>query len=307
MQPSVMPWWRRRLPQPLFAWLLVVPVLAFFVIWNIVPLLWMIGLSFYRYILTFGVNPVYVGLQNFSQILQDYNVWAHIGLTVLFVIGAVGVETILGVLLGFAFWGQTALPGRRLALTLLFSPMVLAPVAVGTFFRLIYDPMYGILPYYIHQLFGIPAPNLLGNGSTALLSVLATDVWMWTPFMILMTIAALGAVPRAMLEASAVDRLSIPRRLRYVIWPHAKFILILGVLLRTIDAFKTFGLVSAMTAGGPGNATQLISLTLYREAFDSFSMGSASALALFVLFIAIAFTSIYLFVLNYQKREVTAE
>ncbi len=307
MPPSVAPWWRRRLPPPLFAWLLVVPVLAFFAIWNIVPLLWMIGLSFYRYILTFGVNPVYVGLQNFSQILQDYNVWAHIGLTVLFVIGAVGVETLLGVLLGFAFWGQTTLPGRRLALTLLFSPMVLAPVAVGTFFRLIYDPMYGILPYYIHQFFGVPAPNLLGNGSTAFLSVLATDVWMWTPFMILMTIAALGAVPRAMLEASAVDRLSIPRRLRYVIWPHAKFILVLGVLLRTIDAFKTFGLVSAMTAGGPGNATQLISLTLYREAFDSFSMGSASALALFALFIAIAFTSIYLFVLNYQKREVAAE
>jgi multiple sugar transport system permease protein len=289
----------RAIPQPLFTWLLIAPSLALFAVFNILPLLWLVGLSFFRYNLTLGLPPQFVGFKNYIDLMNDRFMWGRLGLTLLFVALAVGIETILGALLGYAFWKKRDLPGRRLALTLLFVPMVLAPVAVGTFFKIIYDPMYGVLPYYTAHLLRIKPPDLLGSGSLAFPAVLAVDVWMWTPFLIMMTVAALGAVPKALLESAEIDGLTAWQRLRYVIWPKAKFVLMLGVVLRTIDAFKTFDLVSAMTAGGPGNQTQLISLTIFREAFNDFTIGKASALSLLVLFIAISLASIYLFVLNY--------
>lgn len=277
--------------------MLLVPVLVFFAVWNILPLVWMLGLSFYRYFLTFGQPAAFFGLQNYVQILQDFSQWQSFGVTFMFMVASVALETVLGVVLGLAFWGSQRLPGRRVALTMLFTPMILAPVAVGTFFQLILDPEFGIIPYYWKLMFGTSI-DLLGNGATALPAVIGVDIWMWTPFMILMTLAALGAVPKSAMEAADVDRLTWLQKLRYAVWPYGRFILVLGVLLRTIDAFKTFGLIYSMTSGGPGNATETLSISLYRQAFNNFAMGSASALALISLFVAIAFTSLYLYVLR---------
>ena len=121
----------------------------------------------------------------------------------------------------------------------------------------------------------------------------------------LMTLAALGSVPKAELEAAEIDRLPWHKRLTLVVWHHGKFILMLGILLRTIDAYKTTDLVFVMTNGGPGNVTELIGLKLYRFAFASLNIGFSSALALVLLLIAIAFTSIFLYVL-YLRRTVEA-
>ncbi|MEZ4581942.1 MAG: hypothetical protein R3A10_09935 [Caldilineaceae bacterium] len=142
------------------------------------------------------------------------------------------------------------------------------------------------------------------NVKWAFPAVLFVDIWMWTPFMILMTLAALGSCrphdwssgEPAFLLAEAALRSSLP---------HGKFILMLGILLRTIDAYKTTDLVFVMTNGGPGNVTELIGLKLYRFAFASLNIGFSSALALVLLLIAIAFTSIFLYVL-YLRRTVEA-
>jgi multiple sugar transport system permease protein len=124
---------------------------------------------------------------------------------------------------------------------------------------------------------------------------------MWTPFMILMTLAALGSVPKAELEAAEIDQIPWLKRIRYIILPNGKFILMLGILLRTIDAFKTTDLPYLMTNGGPGNTTEFVGLSLYRTGFEAFQMGDASALAIITLLIAIAFASIYLYVLSYRE------
>jgi multiple sugar transport system permease protein len=124
--------------------------------------------------------------------------------------------------------------------------------------------------------------------------------------MILITLAALGSVPKAELEAAEIDRLPWLQRFRYIILPNAKFILMLGVLLRTIDSFKTLDLIYLMTRGGPGNTTDLIALLLRRQAFEALEFGWASALALILLLTAIAFTSIYLYILNLNSRRQEA-
>jgi multiple sugar transport system permease protein len=194
------------------------------------------------------------------------------------------------------------MPGRRIALTLLFAPMVLTPVATGTFFRFIYDPNFGVLNAIIRGL-GFETVDFLGDPSIAFWAVLAVDCWMWTPFMILMTLAALGSVPKAELEAAEIDRLPLHKRFTLVILHHGKFILMLGIVLRTIDSFKTLDLIIPMTKGGPGQQTRLVAVELNKQAFESFNMGFSSAYAVYLLLVSIAMTSIFIFVLNLRRRK----
>ena len=144
--------------------------------------------------------------------------------------------------------------------------------------------------------------DFLGSAAIAFPAVLAVDVWMWTPFMVLMTLAALGSVPKAELEAAEVDRLPWSQRLRLIVFHHGKFILLLGILLRTIEGFKTMDLVFQMTDGGPGSSTRLVAISLYRLGFDSFAMGRASALAVLLLLISIAFTAMFIYVLHLREK-----
>jgi multiple sugar transport system permease protein len=285
-----------------FPFTLLLPVLIFFLVWNIIPLLWMVGLAFYRYIITTGMAPRFFGLGNFQDILNDSAVWSSLGRTFTWVVVTVGVETFLGVALGFLFWGSAKLPGRRVALTMLFAPMVLAPASVATFFRLIYDLTFGVANYLLGVVTGLKI-DFLGDQSWAFPAVVSVDVWMWTPFMILITLAALGSVPKAELEAAEIDRLPWLKRLRYVVWPHGRFILILGILLRTIDSFKTMDLVYMLTKGGPGDKTELIAIDLWRKAWEAFNMGWSSSLAVILLLVAISFTSIYLYILSLSQRK----
>jgi multiple sugar transport system permease protein len=282
---------------------LIIPVLAFFIVWNIIPLLWMYGLSFYNYSMITGVPERFIGFGNYLDILINDSVWHSFGRTFLWLVSTVGSETVLGILLGFLFWNSADLPGRRFALTLLFTPMLLAPASTGTFFRLIYDPVFGILNHFINEM-GFEKIDFLGDLGWAFPCVALVDIWMWTPFMILITLAALGAVPKAELEAARIDRIPLVKRLFYIIFPYGKFILMLGVILRTIESFKTMDLVYLMTKGGPGNKTELIAISLWRKAFEGFTMGWSSALAVLMLLTAIAFTSIFLYILKIsgQKR-----
>jgi len=167
---------------------------------------------------------------------------------------------------------------------------------------LILDPNFGVGNYLLQQL-GMNRIDYLTSPTWAFPALLIVDTWMWTPFMALMTLAALGSVPKAELEAAEVDRLPLFTIIKTVVWPHAKFVLMLGILLRSIDAFKTMDLTYIMTNGGPGDKTELIALSLYRYAFKSFNLGYSSAIAVFLLFIAIALTSIYLYVLNLKTRK----
>jgi multiple sugar transport system permease protein len=281
---------------------LLAPVLTFFVVFNTIPTLWLLGLSFYNYSLTSGMPPRYVGFVNYLLLLNNKNdVWGDLSRTFLFMGVGVTIQTLIGVALGFLFWGSKDMPGRRVALTLLFAPMVLTPIAAGTFFRFIYDPTFGVLNAMVRGL-GLQSIDFLGDPATAYWAVLAVDTWMWTPFMTLMTLAALGSVPKAELEAAEVDRVPWHRRLALVIWPHGKFILMLGILLRTIDSFKTLDLVIPMTKGGPGQQTRLVAVELNKQSFESFNMGWSSAYAVVLLLTSIAMTSIFIFVLNLRRR-----
>ncbi len=301
--------WRQRVladRRTLIASLLV-PVLLFFIVFNTIPLLWLLGLSFHNYSLTSGKPPDFIGLRNYFQVFFNKgNIWGDLSRTFVFVGVGVFLQTLLGILLGFLFWGSKAMPGRRLALTLLFTPMVMTPVASGTFWRFIYDPTFGVLNAILAGL-GLDEPiNFLGDPTFAFWAVLAVDSWMWTPFMTLMTLAALGSVPAAELEAAEIDGFSWLQKVRLVVWHHGRHILMLGILLRTIDCFKTLDLVIPMTKGGPGQQTRFVAVELNKQAFESFNMGWSSSYAVVLLLISIAMTSVFIHVLNLRRRRVAA-
>ncbi|MFM1825461.1 MAG: hypothetical protein RLZZ37_96 [Actinomycetota bacterium] len=285
----------------LFSWGLLAPVLFFFILMSVLPTIWMFGLAFYDYTLTSAKKAQFIGFKNFFDFLANQQLSGAVSRTFIFLICAVLLQTFLGILIGVLFWKNDKMPGRRLALTLFFSPMVVTPIATSLFWKFILDPTLGVINYFAESL-GFARFDTLTDQVLAFPTLVLVDTWMWTPFMTLMTLAALGSVPKAELEAAQVDRLPLHRLITTVIWPHAKFILGLGILLRTIDAFKTMDLAYVMTGGGPGDRTELIAVSLYRFAFKSFKLGYATAVSVFLMFIAIALTSLYLYILNARKK-----
>ncbi|MES1936871.1 carbohydrate ABC transporter permease [Salinisphaera hydrothermalis] len=285
-----------------FVWGLLAPALIFFCVFNVVPLIWMVGLSFYNYTLTTGNPPMFNGIDNYLSLLSDPSDWSAFSRTFLFMLLTVSLSGLIGSLLGLVFWGSKNLPGRRIALTMLFTPMLLTPASVGVFFKLMLNPNFGVISY-IAELFTGHRVDFLSHQMSAQIAVLLVDVWMWAPFMTLITLAALASVPQAELEAARVDRLGWFATLKRVIFPHAKFILMLGLLLRTIDAFKTTDVVLLLTHGGPGASTELLGMRIYRLGFNSLDMGNASTMGVVALLIAIGFTSLYLYVLSLKRVE----
>jgi multiple sugar transport system permease protein len=173
--------WLRNLENPKFLQhLLLVPVLIFFIVWNVIPLFWLVGMSFYKYVLVTGEPLKFVGLHNFLEIFNSFEIWHALSNTFLFVILGAGTQTFLGIILGFIFWGSKDLPGRRIALTLIFTPMIMAPLATGSFFKIIYDPVFGILNYCIKGVSGVTI-DFLGSADWSFRAVLQDDTWTSAP------------------------------------------------------------------------------------------------------------------------------
>lgn len=273
-------------------WVLIFPTIAILLFWVIYPLLWSLGLSFYKYSTMgrFAQEPEFVGLQNFMEILLDPSVWHSFKVTAKFIAIAVPLELLIGS--GIALLLYKEFKGRRIVLTLILIPMMLAPIAVGVFYRFIFDATFGIFPYFL-SLIGIKGFNWYTH-EWVIPCVALVDIWMWSPFMMLIILAGLMAVPTYLYEAAEIDRAGWWMKFRYITLPAIKPLIAIALLFRTMDAFKLFDTLFILTEGGPGDASEVISLRIYREAFQYFHTGRASALSYILLIIIIVLTNIYL-------------
>jgi multiple sugar transport system permease protein len=279
----------------LFLW----PTLLLLIAFNIFPLLYSLYLSFTDYSAIANQPPNWIGLRNYQEILGSSQLWTYFRTTGLYVLLSVGLETIVGfglaLLLRRKFWGS------GLITTLILVPMMLSPVVVGLFWKLIYNPTYGIFNYLIGFTNPATAPDWLGDPRLALLAVVIVDVWMWAPYVMLLCLAGLSAIPDYLYEAAEIDRAGPLFTFFRVTLPMVAPLLLIAVLFRTIEAFKTFDLVMGLTSGGPGDATELVAVNLYRIAFPQWQTGKASALAYIVLVIIIGVSNIYVKYLNQIK------
>jgi multiple sugar transport system permease protein len=220
------------------------------------------------------------------------SIWHQFTVTAVIVVCAVSIEFVLG--FGLAMLLVRQFPGRGLILTLMLTPMMLAPVVVGLFWRFMFDPGngdHGILNNLITFVAGRPLD--IAQSTPAIIAVIVADVWMWTPFMLLIGVAGLSAIPRYLYEAAQVDRASAWFRFRQITLPLVWPLLLIAVLFRTIDAIKLFDLYFSLDNGAPAN-TNPISYVIYNKAFEQYDTGSSSALAYIILVVVIALANIYI-------------
>jgi len=272
--------------------LLVTPAIAMLVVMNIFPLLWSLGLSFFNYRANRLAAPSFRWFTNFERVLTDDTVWERFQTTAVIVGSSVLLQLIIGFLLALLF--ERAFPLRRILLMLVLTPMMLSFVAVGVFFKLFYEPTFGLVSQFLSIFTGQPFV-VLSTPAGALTGIIIADAWMWSPFVMLLVLAGLVSVPKYLYEAAEIDRASWWRRFRTITFPYIKGLLLLAILFRTIETFKLFDIVYIITAGGPGSSTETIAVYVYRLAFQYFRTSQASALAYIVLFVVIVLTSLYLY------------
>ncbi len=239
----------------------------------------------------------FVGFDNFRRLMGDPLFWDSFLLTLKFMVVAVSIELVLGFAIAMLLFHQ--LQRRRLVLTLLMVPMMLAPVAIGLIWKLLLQGDFGMMTYYLRKV-GILGDQevLLSDPDLVLPAVVAIDVWQWTPFVVLVMLAGLMSLPREPFEAAVMDGARPAQILRDITLPLLRPIIALVVLLRGIDAFKEFDKVFILTGGGPGIATELLSIYAWRVNFREWNLGYGAVCAFMVYLVvlilcAVAYKAIY--------------
>jgi multiple sugar transport system permease protein len=290
----------------LFIW----PTLILLIVINVFPLAYSLFLSFTDYSAIANQAPVWVAFENFGRVFADENMWEFFTTTGKFVVVSVGLELVIGFTL--AMFIKDSFLGSGIITTLILVPMMLSPVVVGLFWKLMYNPTFG----YFNYLIGMSGPtkglDVLASRfagavvpDLAMMGVILVDVWMWTPFVMLLILSGLKAIPDYLYEAAAIDRASSWFQFWRITLPQVAPLMLIAVLFRTIEAFnKSFDIVMGMTGGGPGTQTEVIAVNLYRQAFQGqFRTGRSSALAYIILVIIIAVSNLYIRYLNKMRGE----
>ena len=271
----------------------VIPTVAFLIIFNVFPLLYSLGFSFTDFRASSKAAVNFVGLKNYIDTLNDPVTWRSFSTTLWYVIVSVAGQFVVG--FGLALLLNRPIPAKGLLTTLLLLPMMLSPVVVGLFWKLIYDPSWGILNYVL----GLGKTAWLTDARLALYAVAITDIWMWSPFVMLLSLAGLSAVPKHLYEAASIDRAGKIYTFFRITLPLVAPILMIAVIFRTMEAFKTFDIAFVMT-GQP--QAELISSRLYKAAFAQWQTGPASAMAYIILIMVLCITNIYVKYLNKAKE-----
>ncbi|MCK5566670.1 MAG: sugar ABC transporter permease [Actinomycetia bacterium] len=278
----------------------VLPVIILLIVMNIFPLFWSLVLSFSDYSAKrnteWGENPEMIGAENYSEILTDPKMWNKFITTAKFVILSVGTQMILGFGIALLLY-QVKFFGKGFLTTLLILPMTMSPVIVGIMWKLFYNPNYGMF----NMLLGLGKIDWTTDRTFNLYGVVIADVWMWTPFVMLLSIAGLSAVPKYLYEAAEIDRASWWYKFSRITMPMVYPLLLVALIFRTMEAFKIFDVVMGITGRG-ATAPQLLSMYLYNVGFVTWKTSFGSALGYIMLIMIIAITSIFIKYLNRAKQ-----
>ena len=238
---------------------------------------WKIGTDF--------EDAEYVGLSNFQRMFTDPDVWESIWVTFRFGFWTITIEMVLGISLALLL--EKPIRGASLFRTIFILPLMVSPVVVGLIWRYLFDARVGWINYYLGAWFGIEPQVWLGDAELAFFAIVFTDIWQWTPFIFIIVIAGLQALPGEVLEAARIDGANWWQQIFLIKLPMISSILVIALLMRLIDVFRALEVMYIMTGGGPGRATELLSLHIYNRAFDAQLLGYASAIS--VLLIVIVF------------------
>lgn len=267
-------------------WVFAAPAMIFIALLLIFPLVWTLYLSFTNSKGSVRAPFDFIGLENYFKVLTDTErFWPAVGRTVYFTGGALLFEVVLGIAIALMLWKPFR--GEKLVRVAILLPLVATPVAIGMMWRLIFEPNIGFANEMLSW-FGIPAQPWLSSPDTALSTLIFVDVWQWTPMVTLIILAGLTALPEEPDEAARVDGANWWQRLWYVTLPLLAPTVIAAVILRGIDALKTFDILYATKGKGGGSFHEVETLNTYAYglSFDYNRYGQASTvLILFFMMI----------------------
>ena len=285
--------WRRGRLTP---YVLIAPALAVLTAVMIYPIAYGVYISLFDFRMTQSLNWVFVGLGNYRRLmLQSPDFLNSIAVSLRFTAMTIALE--FGIGLGLALLLNLDFLGRAVFRTLVLLPLMVPPLVSGLLWRVMYDHEFGVLSFFVRSL-GTEPPVFLGDRDLALLAVVVTEVWRATPFMTLVLLAALQAVPHELHEAAQVDGANRFAGFRFITFPLILPVVLVALLFRTVDVLRTFDLVYLLTHGGPGSRTEVIGMYIYRYGFESFNMGitSAASILLFLLTLIVCFIYLRLIV-----------
>lgn len=225
--------------------------------------------------------PRSVGLRNYTDLFDDPSAHAALVNTLRFTLAAVLIEFVLGFALAWLLRPDTRF--HRVLLALVLIPVTLTPMAVGLLFRALLEPDIGLLGWSAARLGLSGRSGFFADESTALAALVAIDVWEWTPLMALILLAGLKGLPGDVLEAAEVDGAGPVQLFRRVVLPLMIPSIILALVMRTMDAFKIYDSVFAITGGGPNDATLTLMFHAAKQGLELFDIGAASAVSTFML------------------------
>jgi multiple sugar transport system permease protein len=269
-------------------YLMLAPAMIILIGLTIFPTIYMFTAAFQVISPNPDIPREFAGVSNFTRMLGDAEFLTSLKNTVVFTVSAVTIEFLLG--LGLALLFDKYVRRLNFLKTLLMMPMMLPPIAVAITWKLIYQPQFGVLNELMFQL-GLPLQAWAGDVNLAMFSVIVADVWEWTPFMFLLMLAGLASLPQEPYEAAEMDGASSWRQFWDLTVPFLKPVIAIALLLRIMDALRLFDLVFILTRGGPANATETLSLYVFKVAFTFVDIGYAAAISFFVLVVTVAFST----------------
>jgi len=269
----------------------MLPSLIVLILVLAVPLCYDLIVSFFDKSLKHAGFGNFIGLQNYIEDLQNDNFTGSIATTWKFTIGVVCLEFIFGLIIALAL--NSIRLGKNLMFTIIIIPMMITPVAVGLTWRLMLHPQLGIINYLL-SFIGIPNISWLADPKFALGTVMFVDIWQNIPYMVLVLMAGLVTLPKEPYEAAAIDGASKIQSFFRLTVPMMMPTFSVVLLLRSIMSFKTYDLIYVMTRGGPGTATEVISYTIYNQAYRYLNTGVAASMSIYLVLMIVPIAIFFL-------------
>ncbi|WP_189343757.1 MULTISPECIES: sugar ABC transporter permease [unclassified Mesorhizobium] len=274
------------------------PAVAYLFLLTVFPFLYSLYLSLYQVKLTRMDRKVFVGFDNYANLLTD-SLFLHACLNIGIITGiSIVIEIIFGFLAAKIFFALRFSRAGGILRSLSILPMMITPICIGLIFSYILNPTLGIANYLIKGA-GLPPPGWLSDQTFALFTISLINSWQWTPFMMLLMLAGLMSIPTEHYEAAEVEGARWWHVARAIEIPAIKSVVLVGVILRVIDNLRFFDIVYVTTRGGPGASTEVVTLFAYKQDYQYFQIGYGSAAAVVILAMSIVITT---FAAGYLRR-----
>lgn len=280
-----------RLARGSMPYLLLAPSLGLLGVVLLYPLIYNVYLSFFAWRYTNPSATRFIGFDNYLELFTNPNFWRVSEFTALFILLTIALEFVLG-LIG-ALLLSSMFHARTWLATIILLPYLIAPIAVGLNWRLLWNYDFGLVNWLVVSL-GLEPINWLGRSDLAQVAVIITEVWRSTPFVTIILLAGLTSIPKESLEAGRIDGTNAWQELRHIILPLLRPSLTIALLFQTIVKLRVFDLVYIMTGGGPGISTQPYGIFIYRTYFRYFDGGQAATIAVVLMVLGALISLVYI-------------